>query len=140
MTPNTSDGTYGSGSLRAFRPFERELVTRLLGSDFPGREEVIEQLRDARVREIDENGSLAIVVGAAQCAPVVHRVPVEAEGRDVDGVSIYALLHVVEGIAQELEFYRADGSQIRRWPSVDTFSVFAPPAPTPRGSSLATDE
>jgi hypothetical protein len=37
---------------------------------------------------------------------------VESEARDTDGVIIHVLLHVVDGKASELEFFKEDSSRI----------------------------
>jgi hypothetical protein len=42
---------------------------------------------------------------------------VEAEAEDVDGVPIHLLLHVVDGMARELELFREDGKTVQRQPS-----------------------
>ena len=47
-------------------------------------------------------------------ALTVVRIPVEAQILDDDGVPIAVLLHVVGGLAEELEIYRVDGGQIQR--------------------------
>jgi hypothetical protein len=115
-----------------FRPLterEQQLLAHLLSTEFPGREEIQNQLLNAQVRTIDENGSLEIRGTGTQSAPVVNRVPVEAEGKDTDGVPVYALLHVVDGNVAELELYKADGSPIRSWPN-DDMDLFAPPNDT----------
>src|SRR5271154_437394 len=83
---------------------ERALLERILEADFPGRDELAPLLRSALARTIDEDGGLEIKSQADGKAPVVKRVPVEAEAKDVDGVVIHMLLHVVDGKPVELEF------------------------------------
>ena len=51
------------------------------------------------------------------------RVPVEGSGSDSDGVPIYVLVHVVDGLAVELEIYKADGSPILSMPPPEAFEV-----------------
>jgi hypothetical protein len=113
---------------RDFTSYEYEVIARLLSVQFAGRREVAQQLEHAKARTIDESGSLKISPGVATLAPVAHRVPVEAEGRDTDGVQVHVLLHVVKGQVDELEFYKADGSPIHQWPDPSTMEIFAPPA------------
>src|SRR5688500_11738830 len=117
------------GEFRPLTEFERQLLTRLLTVDFPGRREIQAQLQHAQVRTIDENGSLQIRGTSEELAPVVSRVPVEAEGADIDDVPVYALLHVVKGKAVELELYKADGSLISEWPELAAMrlSIVTPP-------------
>lgn len=67
--------------------------------------------------DLDANGSIRLRPSAvAPRAPVHVRVPVEGSGIDSDGVSIYVLVHVVDGVAVELEIYKADGSPILSMP------------------------
>lgn len=113
-----------------FRPLtesESELLQRLLSAEITGREEMRNQLRSAQVRTIDENGSFEIRSTETRLAPVVNRIPVEAEGSDSDGLPVYTLLHVMDGKAIELELYKADGSRIRSCPRPDAMNLFAPP-------------
>jgi len=102
---------------------ERELFGRLLGRTFPGRDELKVQLDDAVVRSIDKNGGLEIRVLHGPNAGVSRRVAVEAECADGDGIKIHYLLHVVDGIAQELEVYKEDGSQVISTPPISTLEV-----------------
>jgi hypothetical protein len=50
-------------------------------------------------------------------------VPVEGSGSDTDGVPIHLLVHVVDGLAVELEIYKADGSPILSMPPLDAIEV-----------------
>jgi hypothetical protein len=43
-------------------------------------------------------------------------VPVEAVAPDSDGVPVHFLLHVVDGLAREVEVFREDSAPIRRLP------------------------
>ena len=47
--------------------------------------------------------------------------PVEAEYLDVDGVPIWILLHVVDGLLNELEILRADSAKMQNFPRPDQF-------------------
>lgn len=87
---------------------EREILDRLLEARFEGREALRKQLGDCRVRRIDGNGSLEFLVHSHPNAPVRWRIPVEGEVEDNDGIVVHLLLHVVDGIAQELEIYKDD--------------------------------
>ncbi len=101
----------------AFRPLsdlERQLLEVLLGTDFPGRDAVAEQVAVASVREIDGNGSLEFAPSNKPSAEVTRRIPVEAELDDSDGVTIHVLLHVMEGLVKELEVYRDDSGRVQR--------------------------
>ncbi len=110
-------------------PTEAKIMQRLLAADFIGREEVAKQLDGCRVRIIDEEGSLALEPNdAAKPASVKKRIPVEAEAVDEDGIHVHLLLHVVNGLATELEVYKDDGSPIRRMPGPDDLEVIVLPA------------
>jgi len=82
------------------------------------------------VRAIDEDGSLEIKSRAGGTAPVVKRIPVEAEAKADDGVVVHVLLHVIEGRPVELEVYREDGANISKIPPASSFELIVlPPAP-----------
>jgi hypothetical protein len=68
---------------------------------------------------------------------VVKRIPVEAEGKDEDGVVIHMLLRVVDGRPIELEFFREDGATIKRMPAPSGFELIVlPPMPQKGWGSL----
>lgn len=105
-----------SDKFRAPTNRERAVFDALLGTPFPGREEIEAQLLSALVRTIDEEGSVEIKTTIDARATVQHRIPVEAFAKDKDGVAVHALIHVVDGIAKELEFYKDDSSRIIEFP------------------------
>ena len=115
---------------RAPAPAERQLLEKLVQADFPGRSELADLLAGVVVRSIDENGSLELRCQTEGKAPVVKRIPVEAEAKDGDAVTIHMLLHVVEGRPVELEFFREDGAAVKTMPLAAAFEVIVlPPAP-----------
>ena len=88
----------------------------LTSSPFSGCLEVRGQLTHPAtvVREIDEEGSLAIKVGShSERIPSAARVPVEAVAVDLDGMPVRALLHVENGLATEIEILRDDGLPLK---------------------------
>lgn len=105
-------------NFRSPLPGERKLISELTAAEFPGRAEVIEQLDQCVVRLIDEEGSLEIRLLRAIAAPVLHRIPTELYGPDVDGVQISVLLHVVDGLCREIEIYKVDGTTIQQMPEI----------------------
>ncbi|MGC2330288.1 MAG: hypothetical protein WA581_02445 [Candidatus Acidiferrales bacterium] len=118
------------GELREPTEAERLLLKRLLDADFPGRSELAPLLQRVLVRTIDEDSGLELQTQAEGKAPVVKRVPVEAEAKDTDGVMIHMLLHVVEGKPVELEFFREDGATVKRMPPASAFELIVlPPVP-----------
>jgi hypothetical protein len=102
---------------------ERALLDVLLSTPFSGREAIVQQLHGARVRIIDAEGSLAFDVASPEPATVKHRIPIEAEAEDLDGVTVHMLLHLVEGKVSELEFYKDDSSRVLRLPLPDRWRV-----------------
>jgi hypothetical protein len=110
---------------------ERSLLERLLEADFPGRGELSPLLRNVLVRTIDKDGGLELQSQVEGKAPVVKRVPVEAEGKDEDSAVIHMELHVVDGRPVELEFYREDTETVKKIPPPATFELIVlPPMPT----------
>jgi hypothetical protein len=116
-----------SNSESNFRPLsegERSLLTKLLSAEFPGKEALLEQMVDVKARRIDALGGLALApVENAAVANVVRRIPVEAELDDRDGVTVHVLLHVLNGLMNELEVYRDDSGPIQRLLSSDDFRL-----------------
>jgi hypothetical protein len=102
---------------------ERAIVELLLSATFSGREAIRKQVRNARVRVVDPEGSLAFEVSASEKAAVRHRIPIEAEAEDRDGVTVHALLHVVDGRVAELEFFKDDASPILELPPPDQWRL-----------------
>src|SRR5215469_11953114 len=119
---------------RMFReptPAERALIERLLEAEFPGKLELVHLLKNILVRSIDSDGGIEINSQSEGKASVVKRVPVEAEGKDEDGTVIHMLLHVVDGRPTELEFFREDGTTVKRLPAPSEFELIVLP-PMPR--------
>lgn len=123
-----SDRSLQQEVLRPLTPLERGYIERLLTADFPGHEQIAQQLASVLVRRLDDEGSLQLVPQNDVRARVQKRVPVEGESSDNDGVPIYFLLHVVDSRVSELEIYKADGSPIHRMPSPEQVEVIALPA------------
>lgn len=121
-----------------FRPpteAETAWLHRLLTAEFTGRDEIAKQLHELQVRVIDDDGSLELKpTKDAPVATVKQSIPVEAEGRDEDGVPVYLLLFVENGYIKELEIYKADGSPIRRMPSASEFETMVLPFDWPSQS------
>jgi hypothetical protein len=112
---------------------ERALLEHLLQADFPGRHELASIMRDILVRTLDEYDGLEIRSQVEGKAPIMKRIPVEAEAKDDDGFTIHVLLHVVDGRPVELEIYKDDGSRVKRKPSPSEFELIVlPPAPSSR--------
>jgi hypothetical protein len=117
---------------------EGALLERLLEANFSGRAALATLLRDFVVRTIDEHGGLELKSRVEGKASVSRRIPVEAEARDEDGVTIHLLLHVVDGRPVELEFFREDGATIKRVPPPAAFDLIVLP-PMPTGGSTESN-
>jgi len=102
---------------------ERAILERLLEADFPGREQIRQQINNSLVTIIDECGSLRFDVTSDIKAPVIKRIPIEAETNDSDGVLIHLLLHVVDGKVAELEIYKDDSSPITQMPNASALRL-----------------
>jgi hypothetical protein len=110
----------------AFRPLgteEKRILNPLLSADFPGREALAAQCTSASGRQIDPNGSLEFALASGPRADVVHRIPVEAEVEDQDGVTVHVLLHVMDGGLNELEIFREDSGPLKRALAVEEFRL-----------------
>lgn len=105
-----------------------ELLEFLLSEPFPGRDELQSQLATARVTAECSCGcrSSALDVDRSASPPVrsIERIPVEAEGADVDGTEVDLLLHVVGGYMNELEIFRVDSKPIVRVPRPGKLQLF----------------
>jgi hypothetical protein len=98
----------------------------LLSIGFTGRDEIRKQLDACSVREIDENGSLEFLIPSARAlAHVTSRVPSEGEYSDSDGVTVHVLLHVVNGVVNELELFKEDNSVVKDRDGVAAIEVFS---------------
>ncbi len=117
---------------------EQALLNRLLEVEFPGRGELAPLLHRVLVRTIDEDGGLELQSQVEGKAPVVKRVPVEAEGKDEDGAVIHMLLHVVDGRPVELEFFREDTETVKKIPPPSAFELIVlPPMPEKGWGNIA---
>lgn len=97
-------------ALRDLGETERAVLEKLLSYEFPGVDALREQSKGLRARSIDAEGSLELKPGEdVPRADVAQRVPVEGELKDRSGMTIHVLLHVVDGLLNELDVYRDDG-------------------------------
>jgi len=106
-----------AGGFRELTGRERGLVEQLTQPDFIGAAQLREQLEACEARTVDPEGSFELRVKNQSPARVFYRVPVELEARDRDGTPIHVLLHVVDGIARQIEVYKDAPTPIAAWPS-----------------------
>jgi hypothetical protein len=108
---------------------ERSYLEFLLSRPFQGSAQLKEQLKSATVSEECSGGCGSIVLSVARSpstiARVKRRIPIEAQGVDVDRVPVHYLLHVVDGFLAELEIYREDSQPVIQPPSVDLLELFS---------------
>lgn len=96
---------------------ESDLLQRLLSANFHGAEALIRQLATTLVEPIDRDGSLRLKPVNPTPATVSRRIPVEATYADADGVLVHVLVHVINGVLDELEVYREDSGAVVVAPS-----------------------
>ena len=112
---------------REMQPREWELIRRLLSPAFPGRDELSQQLETAKVRVIDEEGSLEFLICSdVKADHAKYVVPTEGEYEDCDAITVHVLLHLAGDKAKELEFFKENGSCVQSWPEAESVRVFAP--------------
>jgi len=100
----------------------------LLSREFPGRDALLRQVPETHVAEecSDRCGSIVLQVNRERApeARVEFQVPVQAFGKDADGMGLNILLHVDrEGYLEELELVRRDSGPLRRYPLPDELSL-----------------
>lgn len=100
------------GDPRAASPEEMDLLQHMLSAHFPGSEDLKRQMWSVVVEQIDRNGSLLLRPVAPTHATVSRRIPVEASYLDSDGVLVHVLIHVRDGVLNELEIYREDSGDV----------------------------
>lgn len=106
---------------------ENAILNVLFEKDFPGRDDLLRQVKQSKVktiREYNDNwGSLEFQVDTDIIAKTDSRVPVQAMSNDIDGIPIQLFLHVVNGKIDELEIVKADNSPIIHFPKITNFKV-----------------
>lgn len=115
---------------RALSTWERAMIDRLLMGEWPHRDKFERQLASARVtHEYDGDPSVLLNVDESP----ENRVPDMAnfmigtfvsrmDGRDSDGMFMFAMLKANDGFAYVLEVQRADGSSFTELPPPEAFT------------------
>jgi hypothetical protein len=92
-------------SFRPLNPEEKQILDKLLETDFPGRDAIRAQIANCKVEEwADGSRSLKFQTQSDQNAHVVDRVPVEGYVDRKNGGPLDILLHVLGGKIKYLEF------------------------------------
>jgi hypothetical protein len=92
------------------------LISKLLSVNFQGQQDLREQVKGLKVsstNDPDNYGSVNLFPVINTKADVIKRIPVEAEWYDSDNVCVHLLLHVVNGLLNELEIYKDNGTAIK---------------------------
>lgn len=119
-------------SWRPLKDWERRIIERLLSVPFPGRDALLDQLKQAvastLVNEkgipLDDGGSLLIKTTSCMRACVKARVPVEGKLLDVDGIVIHYLLFVGDdGMMYMLDIFKEDSSKVLQHAKPDDLEV-----------------
>ena len=105
---------------------EANIFEILLAVDFVGKQAIQQQLHAVAVDDLDDNGSLRLYPASGPRAEVRHRIPIEAETSDVDGTRVHVLLHVVDGMVDELEVYREDSRPLQSRLTAEGLTVVPP--------------
>lgn len=94
---------------------EQQWIDRLMNVEFQGRDILLQQFSKAKIIYIQEYAFISIkfkVEGDVEPYPYRVRVPVEMRAFQQSLAPIIFLLHIVNGIIDELEILTADSVQI----------------------------
>lgn len=96
---------------------EREVqwLSHLLSGDFPGKQDVIDQINCANVSREYTDYFFVLKFKADSSAKRIDinvRVPVEMRVRRAGKAPVQFLLHIVDGFVDELEIFHADSSKM----------------------------
>jgi hypothetical protein len=114
---------------RPLNPHEKALAEFLLSADFPGREELDQQLASAEAVSLCECGCGTInlrVVGASPRANCREPIPIEAYG---DGIEV--LLFVRDGLLASLEVVDHGDARPLPYPRPEQLKLWVPPQRKP---------
>jgi hypothetical protein len=106
-----------------FRPLkdhERELIEKLLGPAFVGRDELRLQLNSTTARQVMNDGTLFLQCDPGSPALGKNRLVMEATWTDADGGSGCVMLHVKDGYMSMLEILKYGPSEIIQPPAAHT--------------------
>lgn len=102
-------------NVREINNDEKSWFEKILSVDFKGRNIIEKQLKEAKTIGIYEVGfiSLKLVIeNEVQKFPYLIRVPVEIRVKRPNKAPTIFLLHIIEGIIDELEIFNADSSSL----------------------------
>ena len=112
---------------RKLNTIETEIFNKLLERDFPGADEIKDQIKNCEakiIRDYNDNwGSIEIRTNSKKMADVESRIPVQGILYDSDGVPIEVFLHVIGGFINELEIVKVGQSPMKTIPDVKNMKV-----------------
>ncbi len=117
---------------------ERAILGVLLTKEFEGRDEIEAQLANVAAEPIPGD-PISLRLRTPEDAPrarVRGRVPTDAFGYDADGNLVGILLHVLDGYANELEFFAAESDLQPGLPVPDTVKLAEWSEPDSSGLSV----
>jgi hypothetical protein len=97
----------------------------MLDADFVEAPTLRTQLAGLRART-NEYGNRRLTVTGGNRADDSRGVVADAEAEDLDGSTVYGLLHVIDGYLFELQLFRGDGRPIQKPLAAGDFEVVYP--------------
>jgi hypothetical protein len=115
---------------RALSQWERAMIDRLLTNSFPHHGKIERQLASPlATHEIDSDPSIILAVDTSpdnrvseMANFIIGTLVSRMEGRDIDGMPMWAMLKANDGFVYGLEVQRADGSRFAAMPSPEAFT------------------
>lgn len=117
-----------NSNFRKMDEIEEKWVDAISSGYFKGSDIIVKQLRHASVKAMYDSGyislKLRLYVGIEKF-PFNIRVPIEIHFFDTNGPFIL-LLHVIDGLVNEIEIFNASGGIINRYFSTDSYECIIP--------------
>ena len=111
---------------RLLNATERRILDYLLSIEFSDIDDLRNQVESVLVSEVCKDClSIGFTIDHAMVkkANTRHRIPIEAEGHDIDGIKIHILLIMHEGYVDELEIYREDLGKIQDILPIEKYNI-----------------
>ena len=112
---NERDSNRKGKMYRRLKEKELQWIDKLMDVEFQGRDILLQQLSKAKIIYTQEYAFISIkfkVEGEIEPYPYHVRVPVEMRAFQQSSAPILFLLHIVDGMIDELEILTADSTQI----------------------------
>ena len=95
---------------------EKEWLEKLLNVDIKDRDILMRQISDAHISHEKEYSFISLKferIDSLEKYPYSVRVPVEMRAYQDRGAPVVFLIHIIDGIINELEVFTADSSEIK---------------------------